>query len=74
MSKRVGFSAELDFEIFGVVQALAASEGKPVESLVEQAVIEFLHRRQGGSVSSNVMAKYRESLETFGPLYERLAR
>ena len=74
MPDTIVLSAELDARLVAELRTLAESEGRQVASVIEQALTEFLDRRQQPQARPHVLEKYRESLATFGPLYERLAR
>ena len=74
MADRITFAAEFDPDLLDAARALAEREGRDVGSVIEEALANLLKARGTGKGRPHVMAAYEESLKTFGPLYERLAR
>jgi len=73
-SRREKFATQMDSEMLSDLRELARKEGRQLQSLVEEAVSGLLEQRRSGKARSHVMKAYRESVEQFRPLYEKLAK
>ncbi|MCF4166861.1 hypothetical protein L2U69_14505 [Zavarzinia compransoris] len=71
---RVEFSTQVDESLLEEARAIAAREGRPLDNVVEEALRDLLEKRRNAAARPHVLAHYESSLETFGPLYERLAK
>lgn len=60
-------------EILHKLHAIAQTEGRPLEMLVDQALSDLIEKRKDGKPRAHVMAAYESSLERFGSLYKKLA-
>jgi len=74
MADRVKFATQLDAELIDAVRGLAQSEGRQIQSVMEEALADLLEKRRRSQPRRHVMAQYEASVRSFGPLYERLAR
>ena len=74
MADRVKFATQLDAELIDAVRGLAQSEGRQIQSVMEEALADLLEKRRQSQPRRHVMAQYEASVRSFGPLYERLAR
>ncbi len=74
MADRVKFATQLDAELIDAVRGLAQSEGRQIQSVMEEALADLLEKRRRSQPRRHVMAQYETSVRSFGPLYERLAR
>ena len=66
------FSTEVDPDLLEGVLALAKTERRPLDALVDEAFADLLAKRQ--QPRSHVASAYGESHARFGPLYEELAK
>lgn len=73
MSKRQKFATQLDPAILAQTRALAQSEGRQVQSVVEEALAEYLAAKHGSRPRPEVMAHHEASLIQFDALYKKLA-
>ena len=73
-SARQKFATQVDTEILSTVRALAQSEGRQIQALVDEALADLIETRRHGRPRPAVMAAYNASLEPFGSLYENLAK
>lgn len=71
---REKFATQVDSTLLADFRNLAQSEGRQLQSLVEEAMANLLQQRRTGKARSHVMAAYRTSVEQFAPLYEKLAK
>lgn len=74
MALRQKFASQLDADLLAQTRALAKREGRHVQSLLEEALLDLLEKRRQAKPRPQVMALYEASVEEFGPLYERLAK
>ncbi len=74
MADRVKFATQLDAELIDAVRGFAQSEGRQIQSVMEEALADLLEKRRRSQPRRHVMAQYEASVRSFGPLYERLAR
>jgi hypothetical protein len=72
-SVREKFATQVDPDILARLRDLARSEGRHVQSLVEEALVDLVEKRRLGKPRANVMAAYRGSHTKFGALYKKLA-
>jgi predicted transcriptional regulator len=70
---REKFATQVDPDILAHVRDLARSEGRQVQTLVEEALADLIEKRRQGKPRANVMAAYGESHAKFGSLYKKLA-
>lgn len=72
--QRVEFSAQVDENLLEEARAIATREGRLFENVVEEALRDLLEKRRNAAARPHVLDHYETSLDTFGPLYERLAK
>ncbi|MDA0339890.1 MAG: hypothetical protein O2910_08680 [Proteobacteria bacterium] len=68
------FSTQVDPAILEEVRTIAKAEGRQVQAIVEEALVELVESRKQAKPRKHIMAHYQASIEKFGPLYERLAK
>ena len=73
-SVREKFATQVHAETLARLRALAQAEGRQLQSLVEEALTDLIEKRRSGRPRTHVMAAYQASHETYGSLYEKLAR
>jgi len=74
MSKtREEFATQVDSEILADVRALATSEGRQLQALVDEALADLIEKHKNARPRSHVMGAYLASHEKYGPLYKKLA-
>ena len=71
---REKFATQVDSALLADVRALAKSEGRQLQALVDEALAALIEQRRQGRARSHVMAAYEASHERFASLYEKLAR
>lgn len=71
---REKFATQVDPTILASVRSLAHQEGRQLQALVEEALVDLIEKRKNGRPRPNVMAAYKTSHETYGELYKKLAR
>ena len=70
---REKFATQVNSEILAAVRSLARSEGRQLQALVDEALIDLLEKRSGSRPCAHVMAIYQASHQRFTPLYKKLA-
>jgi hypothetical protein len=70
---RVKFATQVNSEILTAVRSLAATEGRQLQVLVEEALTALLEQRKKTKPRADVMAAYLASHEKYGSLYKKLA-
>lgn len=68
------FATEVEADILEELRALAESEGRPLKSVVHEALANLIERRRRGQPRRHVSAAYGESLEAYGSVYRKLAQ
>ena len=73
---REKFATQVDAELLSSVRALAKSEGRQIQAVVEDALREHLAAKQSARPSGreHVMQAYLKSTERYSGLYELLAK
>lgn len=71
---REKFATQVDAKTLAAVRRLAEKEGRQLQSVVEEALIDLLEKRRVGKPRAHVMSAYQRSHESFGELYKKLAR
>jgi hypothetical protein len=70
---RVKWSTQIAPEALQALKDLAKSDGRQIQTLVDEAIADVVEKHRSGKPRPHVMAAYRTSLERFGPLYKKLA-
>ena len=71
---REKFSSQADKHILAQARALAASEGRQFQSILEEALTEYLERHQVERPRAHVMEAFGLSMDEFDDLYQKLAQ
>lgn len=70
---REKFATQVNSEILAHVRSLAQSEGRQLQTLVDEALADLIEKRKKSQPRHAVMAVYQASHEKFGTLYKKLA-
>ena len=71
---REKFSSQLDATLLAEARAAADAEGRQFQSLIEQAISEYLERHQSTRPRAHVMEALGLSMKEFDELYKNLAK
>lgn len=71
---REKFATQVDAETLAQVRRLAESEGRQLQSLIEEALGDLLEKRKRTRPRDHVMAAYQASHGAYGELYKKLAK
>lgn len=72
--ERKKFATQMDARLLRRLREYAKSEGRQIQSVLEEAVEMMLKEKQGYVMRPEVRAAYDASLEQFDDLYKRLAQ
>ncbi len=70
---RETLTIQMDSDLLASVRNLAETEGKPVQSLIDEALAELIKQRRQDKPRAHAMAAYQGSHLSFGQLYKKLA-
>ena len=68
------FATQVDRELLREIRQLAGQEGRLLQSLVEEALVDLIEKRKAAGPRASVMAAYRASVDQYGALYQKLAQ
>ena len=71
---REKFATQVNSQILTVVRAIAVSEGRQIQALVDEALADLIEKRKKANARPHVMATYNASHDTYAPLYKKLAQ
>ncbi len=71
---REKFATQVNSEILTAVRTIAQAEGRQIQSLIDEALADFIEKRKNGRPRAHVMAAYEASHEKYAELYKKLAR
>jgi hypothetical protein len=70
---REKLETRVDGEILSAVRAIARSEGRELQTLVNEALVDLVKKRNQGRPRAHVISAYEASHDEFAPLYKKLA-
>ncbi len=68
------FATQVSSEILAAVRALAVSEGRQLQALVDEALADLIEKRTNSRPRPRVMSAYGASHEKYAELYRKLAK
>ena len=68
------FATQVTSDILSEVRALAHSEGRQLQALVDEALADLLEKRRNTRPRPHVMSAYDASHEKYAELYRKLAK
>ena len=71
---REKFATQINSEILAEVRAVAEAEGRQIQSLMDEAIGDWLEKRRQSRPRAHVMTAYQRSHETYAELYKKLAQ
>ncbi|ASY13168.1 Phox Homology domain-containing protein [Candidatus Nanopelagicus hibericus] len=72
-NEKIKFSSQLDPKVLSSAKKLAKSEGRQLQSIIEQALTDYLKINEGQKPSGEVIDAFKASFEEFTDLYQKLA-
>lgn len=73
-SAREKFSSQADPQLLAKLRQVAEIEGRQFQSILEEALIEYLERHQKQRPRSHVLEAFGMSMQEFDELYKNLAK
>jgi hypothetical protein len=70
---REKFATQINSEILAALRALAQSEGRQLQALMDEALADLIAKRKNAAPRPHVMAAYHRSVERHSLLYKKLA-
>mgnify|MGYP001636532211 CR=1 FL=1 len=71
---REKFATQVDAWVLAQVRELAKSEGRQLQTLVDEALSDLVEKRRQVHPRAHIMATYQASHGRFSGLYEKLAK
>lgn len=71
---REKFSTQAAPEILSALQKIAESEGRPIQEILDEALREYIERKEKGQPRREAMDAFAQSLSEFDQLYRELAK
>jgi hypothetical protein len=72
--QKVKFATQADPELLATLRKMAGDEGRQLQSLVDEALREYVERKQGSTPRKHVMQALQASTSQFDDLYRELSR
>ncbi|MDR3357719.1 MAG: hypothetical protein LBN96_02440 [Desulfovibrio sp.] len=72
--RKVKFATRADPAVLEALRSLAGAEGRPLQTLVDEALRDYIERRQGLAPRNRVMRALRLSMARYDSLYRELSR
>ena len=73
-TSKVKFATQADPDVLENLRNIAASEGRQIQALVDEALREYIERKQSTSPRKHVMQALQGSMDKYGSLYKELAK
>jgi hypothetical protein len=70
---REKFATQVNSEILSAVRALAETEGRQLQALVDEAFADLIEKRRNAKPRPHVMGAYLATHEKYSALYKKLA-
>ena len=71
---REKFATQVNSETLAEVRAIAQSEGRQIQALVDEALADLVEKRKNTRPRAHVMVAYLASHEKYSELYQKLAK
>jgi len=68
------FATQIDPSLLEQLRSIARDEGRQLQAIVEEALIDLLEKKRGLKPRPHVMAQYEASVARFHCVYEHLAK
>jgi len=68
------FATQVEADLLKKMRALAQSEGRHLQALVNEALADYVERRHQQRARPHVMAAYEGSHDRYASVYEKLAQ
>jgi hypothetical protein len=68
------FATQVTSEILAELRAIAHTEGRQLQALVDEALADLIEKRKNTRPRAHVMSAYNASHEKYAEFYQRLAK
>lgn len=72
-SEKVKFATQADPQILNALRGMAQAEGRQLQALIDEALREYVERKQGREPRRHVLSALDDSLLQYDDLYRKLA-
>ncbi len=72
--QKVKFATQADPELLATLRKIASEEGRQLQSLVDEALREYVERKQGTTPRRHVVQAMQASMGQFDGLYRELSK
>ena len=72
--QKVKFATQADPELLATLRKIAGEEGRQLQSLVDEALREYVDRKLGNTPRKHVMQALKSSMGQFDSLYQELSK
>ena len=72
--KKVKFATQADPEVLAILRKIAGQEGRQLQTLVDEALREYIEQKQGRTPRRRVMQALHDSMNEYDSLYQELAK
>jgi hypothetical protein len=72
--QKVKFATQADPGLLATLRQMAGKEGRQLQSLVDEALREYIERKQGTTPSNHVLQTMQESMAQHDSLYRELSK
>lgn len=73
-SPKVKFATQADPEVLETLRNMAANEGRQIQALVDEALRDYIERKQGEKPRRHVLQAFQNSVAKYDGLYKELAK
>jgi hypothetical protein len=71
---RAKFSSQTEPEVLNALQKIAESEGRSMQAVFDEALREYIERKEKGLPRHHTLDAFSQSLKEFDQLYRELAK
>lgn len=71
---KVKFATQADPAVLETLKKIAASEGRQIQALVDEALRDYIERKTGNAPRRHVIDSFRNSMTKYDSLYKELAK
>ncbi|MDL2307778.1 hypothetical protein LJC48_07165 [Desulfovibrio sp. OttesenSCG-928-C06] len=71
---KVKFATQADPEVLETLRGIAASEGRQIQAIIDEALREYIENRRGVKPRKHVLQAFGNSLAKYDDLYKELSK
>ena len=73
-SQKVKFATQADPQVLETLRTIAAAEGRQIQALVDEALRDYIDRKQSDKPRKHVLQAFQNSMAKYDALYKELAK